>query len=62
MPQNVAINLPIPSRLNPGLTAARERHLEWMRRQGLVVGHTAARRYLFSAVADLAAYRAAARS
>ena len=56
MPQNVAINLPIPSRLNPGLAAARERHLEWMRRQGLVVGHTAARRYLFSAVADLAAY------
>ncbi|MGV9643890.1 terpene synthase family protein [Streptomyces sp. NPDC003514] len=56
MPQNVAINLPIPSRLNPGLAAARERHLEWMRRRGLVVGDTAARRYRFSAVADLAAY------
>ncbi|MGW1955161.1 terpene synthase family protein [Streptomyces sp. NPDC001920] len=56
MPQNVTIKLPVPSRLNPGLAAARERHLEWMRRQNLVLGHQAARRYLFSAVADLAAY------
>jgi pentalenene synthase len=56
MPQNVTIELPIPPRLNPGLADARERNLEWMRRQKLVEGDIAARRYLFSAVADLAAY------
>lgn len=56
MPQNVTINLPIPPRLNSGLAAARERNLEWMRQQKLVLGHSAARRYAFSAVADLAAY------
>ncbi|MDO0916241.1 pentalenene synthase [Streptomyces sp. DT2A-34] len=56
MPQNITINLPIPPRLNSGLAAARDRNLEWMRRQKLVLGHSAARRYVFSAVADLAAY------
>ncbi|MEU1259999.1 pentalenene synthase [Streptomyces chartreusis] len=56
MPQNVTIELPIPPRQNPGLAAARERNLEWMRRQELVMGDSAARRYVFSAVADLAAF------
>ncbi|MFJ7076596.1 pentalenene synthase [Streptomyces sp. NPDC098781] len=56
MPQNVTIELPIAPRLNSGLAAARERNLEWMRRQALVMGDVAARRYIFSAVADLAAY------
>ncbi|MFH0517054.1 pentalenene synthase [Streptomyces sp. M41] len=56
MPQNVTIALPIAPRMNPGLAAARERNLEWMGRQKLVSGHTAVRRYVFSAVADLAAY------
>jgi pentalenene synthase len=56
MPQNVTIKLPIPPRLNAGLAAARERNLEWMRQQKLVSGHRAINRYMFSAVADLAAY------
>ncbi|MET9907796.1 pentalenene synthase [Streptomyces sp. NPDC006476] len=56
MPQNVTIELPIPFRLNSGLAAARERNLQWMRRQELVLGEKAAQRYVFSAVADLAAY------
>jgi pentalenene synthase len=56
MPQNVTIKLPIPPRLNAGLAAARERNLEWMRQQKLVLGHRAINRYKFSAVADLAAY------
>ncbi|MEU0942225.1 pentalenene synthase [Streptomyces canus] len=56
MPQNVTIKLPIPPRLNTGLVAARERNLDWMRRQKLVSGHRAIHRYMFSAVADLAAY------
>ncbi|MGC0342053.1 terpene synthase family protein [Streptomyces sp. SLBN-8D4] len=56
MPQNVTIKLPIPPRLNTGLAAARERNLEWMRRQKLVSGRRAIHRYMFSAVADLAAY------
>ncbi|KQW01891.1 pentalenene synthase [Streptomyces sp. Root369] len=56
MPQNITIKLPIPPRLNTGLAAARERNLEWMRQQKLVLGHRAAHRYIFSAVADLAAY------
>ncbi|MFF1304288.1 pentalenene synthase [Streptomyces sp. NPDC058307] len=56
MPQNITIKLPIPSRLNTGLATARERNLEWMRRHNLVSGHEAIHRYMFSAVADLAAY------
>jgi len=56
MPQNVTIELPIPFRLNSGLAAARERNLQWMRHQELVLGEKAAQRYVFSAVADLAAY------
>lgn len=56
MPQNVIIDLPIPPRLNPGIAAARKRNLEWMNRHRLVSGHSATHRYIFSAVADLAAY------
>ncbi|MER5820772.1 pentalenene synthase [Streptomyces mirabilis] len=41
---------------SPELAAAQERNLQWARRMGLVDGAEAERRYLFSQVADVAAY------
>ncbi|MER6198511.1 pentalenene synthase [Streptomyces sp. NPDC001586] len=56
MPQNVEFDIPLPSWTTPELAAARERHLQWARRWGLVGGVEAERRYLFAQVADVAAY------
>lgn len=56
MPQDVEFDIPIASRRTPVPAAARERNLRWARRMGLVRGAEAERRYLFSQVADVAAY------
>ncbi|MFB6561734.1 pentalenene synthase [Streptomyces sp. NPDC056400] len=56
MPQDVEFDIPIPSWTTPELATARERNLGWARRMGLVGGAEAERRYLFSQVADVAAY------
>ncbi|MFF3431475.1 pentalenene synthase [Streptomyces sp. NPDC002602] len=56
MPQDVEFDIPIPSWTTPELAAARERNLRWARRMELVGGAEAERRYLFSQVADVAAY------
>ncbi|MFD9574958.1 pentalenene synthase [Streptomyces sp. NPDC059982] len=56
MPQDVEFDIPVRSWTTPELAAARERNLQWARRTGLVGGAEAERRYLFSQVADVAAY------
>ncbi|MFD9572599.1 pentalenene synthase [Streptomyces sp. NPDC059982] len=56
MPQQVEFTIPIRSWATPELDAARKRNLRWARRMGLVSSGEAERRYLFSQVADVAAY------
>ncbi|GHD80084.1 hypothetical protein GCM10010336_63240 [Streptomyces goshikiensis] len=56
MPRQVDFTIPISSWTTPELAAARERNLRWARRMGLVSSDEAERRYLFSQVADIAAY------
>ncbi|MFI6530631.1 terpene synthase family protein [Streptomyces uncialis] len=54
--QEIEFAVPIPSRVNPDLTRARTRHLQWVRDSGLVSNGEARRRYEFSHVADIAAH------
>ena len=56
MPQNVSFHLPFPTGINPEAERARERHLDWVTRLGLIEGDEALRRYRASRLTDLVAY------
>ncbi|RKN45936.1 terpene synthase family protein [Streptomyces hoynatensis] len=56
MPQNLSFHLPFPAGTNPEADRARERHLDWVARLGLVEGAEALLRYRDSRLTDLVAY------
>jgi pentalenene synthase len=55
MPQDVTFYMPIPSRRSPDYEQARDRHLDWPRRLGLITTQAAAERHLAADFTDLAA-------